>query len=127
MRKNILAIIFVFFSYAAFAGSSNPGTAITDKTAKDSSSITLSGITADSIDIKQMVLAQIEAAREKLTQDSIAALEAKSVQSVPAKAVVISQAAVTLKPQPEKTQLEKFFSYIQPVIQTVYKFNADDN
>jgi hypothetical protein len=113
MKKNIVTILFVYFSFVAFAGSSNY------EIAKDGLYANLSGAVGDSIDIKRMVDAQIESVRNKQIQDSIAFLKDKNIQSASVKAVVLSHEAITLKPQSQKTQWDTFFSYIKPIMQHV--------
>jgi hypothetical protein len=121
MKKIFIAVLFTLLSLAAFAGSRNADIPAVDKNAKDSLSAKVSGTTEDSVDIKQIVLLQIETARKKQTQDSITALKAKSIQSAPVKSVALSQVKVTVKQKSEKTQWEQFVAYTEPVIYAMSK------
>jgi hypothetical protein len=123
MKMNIIAVIVTFFSLSVFAGSSNVGISQADKTSKDNLAHGISGTTTDSVNVKQLVLAQFEAARKKQVQDSIAAVEAKSSQVVPAAAIVAVKAKVVLKQNIEKTQWEKLLSYAAPVVQYIQMSN----
>jgi hypothetical protein len=123
MRRNILTFLFILLSIAAYAGSSNSEKVPADKVPIDSLNAQLYGIAGDSVNIKDMVTAQIEAARNKQVQDSITAADSNSVQKLPAKTAVESQAVVTLKHNSEKTELEKLSEYLDPVFQAVRMSN----
>jgi len=66
-----------------------------------------------------MVLAQFDAARKKQAQDTVAPADTTTIKSTVEKAVVIAPAVVTLKPKPQKTQWETYFSYIEPALRAV--------
>jgi hypothetical protein len=119
MRKNIIAVLFIVFSLITFAGSNSPLTAPKVNASKDSIKTNITLVTADSINIRQMVLAQFDAARKKQAQDTVAAADTTTIKSTVQKAAVITQAVVTLKPKPQKTQWETYFSYIEPAFRAV--------
>jgi hypothetical protein len=120
MRIYLIVILFVFFSLAGFAESNNLEKSYLNSIANDSLNTNIAGPSADTINISQMVSAQIEAARIKQTQDSLITQESKSL---PLKTVAITQAVVSQKPKRENSQLESLFTYIKPLIQRVLMFN----
>ncbi|MDR3627342.1 MAG: hypothetical protein P4L45_10940 [Ignavibacteriaceae bacterium] len=123
MKMNIIAVLITVFSLSAFAGSSNTNTSLADKISKNNLTPGITTATTDSVNVKQLVLAQIDAARKKQVQDSIAAAEAKSAQVVPPVAIVAEKAKVVLKKNIEKTQWEKLYAYAAPVMQYIQMSN----
>ncbi|MGA7723518.1 MAG: hypothetical protein WCA84_20300 [Ignavibacteriaceae bacterium] len=119
MKINIMLVLLVFFSIAVFAGSKS-SQSVQPNSNIDSLKKNISGLTADSIDIREIVLAQIEAARKKQSQDSLNILDAKNI---PLNAVVIPQAVIKIKPKVEKTKWDKLYAYIENVIQNVHIYN----
>jgi hypothetical protein len=113
MRKNIISVLFVLFTFIVITGSSN-----VEKSPVDSVTANIS-TGADTVNIRQMVIAQIENARKKQIQDSLTAQDTNKVANVPAKAVLISQAVVTLKHDNNSTNGNAFLAYVEPFIQIV--------
>jgi hypothetical protein len=120
MKMNTITVLFIFFSLTSFAENSSSKTVSAMLTAGDSSNISDSGLAIDSVDISQLVSAQIETARKKQTQDSIDILEAKNI---PLKAVATSQAVITPKPKNEKPQWQALGAYVEQVLREVSTAN----
>jgi len=114
MRKSLISVLFVLFTFTLLAGNS-----IDIRKAHADSAIVKLSNASDSINISQIVLAQIETARKKQTQDSLTAQDTNKVVTMPAKAVLISQAVVTLKQNNNTNSGNAFLAYVEPFIQIV--------